>query len=146
MATISTINTDSIPATSEGTPSKSQRIAGWIMSGFIILFLLFDAVIKFVAPPEVTETTVNQLGYQPYHIGVMGITGLIGVLLYAFPRTAVLGAILLMGQLGGAIASHVRVDNPLFSHTLFPVYMGILMWGGLYLRMPALRKLFPLVR
>lgn len=146
MATTTTLNTASLPTTSKDTPSKSQRIAGWIMSGFIILFLLFDAVIKFLVPPEVVETTVNQLGYQPHHIGVMGITGLIGVLLYAFPRTAVLGAILLMGQLGGAIASHVRVDNPLFSHILFPVYMGILMWGGLYLRMPALRRLLPLVR
>lgn len=129
---------------SQNAPSKSQRITGWIMSGFVILFLLFDAVIKFAMPPEVVQTTVNELGYKAHHIGVMGITGLLAVVLYAIPRTAVLGAVLVMGQLGGAIASHVRVDNPLFSHTLFPVYIGILMWGGLWLRMPALRKLIPL--
>jgi hypothetical protein len=132
----------SVPYTSS---RKSQRIAGWAMSGFVILFLLFDAVIKFVMPPVVVQTTVNELGFQMHHIGLIGITGLVGVILYAIPRTAVLGAVLIMGQLGGAIAAQVRVDNPLFSHTLFPVYMGILMWGGLWLRMPALRSLFPVM-
>jgi hypothetical protein len=128
------------------SPSKSQRISGWVMSGFVILFLLFDALIKFAMPPNVVEVTVNELGFKPHHIGIIGVTGLIGVVLYAIPRTAVLGAILIMSQLGGAIAAHVRVDNPLFSHTLFPVYIGILMWGGLWLRMPALRRLVPIVR
>jgi hypothetical protein len=132
----------SVPYTS---PRKSQRIAGWAMSGFVILFLLFDAVIKFVMPPVVVQTTINELGFQMHHIALIGITGLVGVILYAIPRTAVLGAVLIMGQLGGAIAAQVRVDNPLFSHTLFPVYIGILMWGGLWLRMPALRSLFPIL-
>jgi len=133
----------SVPYTS---PRRSQRIAGWTMSGFVILFLLFDAVIKFFMPPAVVQTTVNELGFQIHHIGIIGITGLVSVVLYAIPRTAVLGAVLIMGQLGGAIAAHVRVDNPLFSHTLFPVYIGILMWGGLWLRMPALRSLFPFIK
>lgn len=128
------------------TPGKSQRIIGWILSGFVILFLLFDAIIKFAMPPEVVQTTVNELGFQMHHITLMGVTGLLGVLLYAFPRTSVLGAILIMGQLGGAVASHVRVDNPLFSHTLFPVYIGIMMWAGLWLRIPALRRVFPLLQ
>jgi len=127
-------------------PSKSQRITGWIMSGFVILFLLFDAIIKFVQPDVVVQTTVNELGFKLHHIGTIGVTGLIAVVLYAIPRTAILGAILITAQLGGAIASHVRVDNPLFSHTLFPVYIGILVWGGLWMRIPALRKLLPLVK
>lgn len=134
------------PATlTSNTSGKSQRIAGWVLSGIVILFLLFDAVIKFAMPPEVLQATVNELGFQVHHIGVLGITGLIGVLLYAFPKTSVLGAVLIMGQLGGAVAAHVRVDNPLFSHTLFPVYVGIIMWAGLWLRMPSLRRLFPYV-
>jgi len=124
-------------------PSRSQRIAGWIMSGFVILFLAFDAVIKFVQPDVVVQTTVNELGFQPHHILPIGIIGLVAVVLYAIPRTAFLGAILLTAQLGGAIAIHVRVDNPLFSHMLFPVYIGILVWGGLYLRQPTLRRLLP---
>lgn len=128
------------------SPSKSQRITGWVMSGFVILFLLFDSIIKFVAPPEVTQTTINELGFKAHHIGIIGAIGLVAVVLYAIPRTAVLGAVLITGQLGGAIAIHLRVDNPLFSHELFPVYLGILMWGGLWLRLPALRRLFPIVR
>ena len=128
------------------SPSKSQRITGWIMSGFVILFLLFDSIIKFVSPPEVIQTTVNELGFKAHHIGVIGVIGLVAVVLYAIPRTAVLGAVLITGQFGGAIAIHLRVDNPLFSHELFPIYLGILMWGGLWLRMPALRRLFPIVR
>jgi hypothetical protein len=116
------------------------------MSGFVILFLLFDAVIKFFMPPAVVQTTVNELGFQMHHIPLFGITGLVGVVLYAIPRTSILGAVLIMAQLGGAIAVQVRVDNPLFSHELFPVYLGILMWGGLWLRMPALRNLFPIVK
>ena len=135
--------TVSIPYTS---PRKSQLIAGWTMSGFVILFLLFDAVIKFFMPAVVVQTTVNELGFQMHHIPLVGITGLVGVVLYAIPRTAVLGAVLIMAQLGGAIAVQVRVDNPLFSHELFPVYIGILMWGGLWLRMPALRNLLPIVK
>ena len=130
----------------ETVPSKSQRITGWVMSGFVIMFLLFDSIIKFAMPPQVVETTVNELGFKPHHIGVIGVIGLVAVLLYAFPRTAVLGAVLITAQLGGAIAIHVRVDNPLFSHQLFPVYIGILVWGGLWLRLPALRRLFPIVR
>ena len=127
------------------TPSKSQRITGWIMSGFAILFLAFDAVIKFAQSDVVVQTTVNELGFQPHHILPIGIIGLVAVVLYAVPRTALLGAILLTGQLGGAIAIHVRVDNPLFSHVLFPVYIGILVWGGLYFRVTTLRRLLPLI-
>lgn len=124
---------------------KKQLIAGWVISGFVILFMLFDATIKFLKPAEVITTTVNELGYAEHHILIQGILALIVTLLYALPRTSVLGAILLTGYLGGAVASHLRIDHPLFSHTLFPVYVGILVWAGLWLRNNDLKKLFPLI-
>lgn len=124
--------------------NKKQIITGWIISGFVILFMLFDAVIKFLKPAEVITTTVNELGYAEHHILIHGILALTATLLYAIPRTSILGAILLTGHFGGAIASHLRVDNPIFSHTLFPVYIGILMWLGLWLRNKQFRNIFPL--
>ena len=84
------------------------------------------------------------LGFQAHHIIPLGILGLISTVLYLIPRTAVLGAVLLTGYFGGAIATHFRLDNPLFSHTLFPVYLALLMWGGLWLRNEGLRRLVPL--
>jgi DoxX-like family len=124
--------------------NNKQVITGWVISGFVILFMLFDAVIKFLKPAEVISTTVNELGYAEHHILIHGILALSATLLYAIPRTSILGAILLTGHFGGAIASHLRVDNPIFSHTLFPVYVGILMWLGLWLRNKQLRNIFPL--
>lgn len=112
-----------------------------IMSGLVVAFMLFDAAIKFIKPEPVIQTTVNQLGYGEHHIILTGWLALIPTLLYAYPRTSVLGAILLTAHFGGAIASHVRVDNPLFSHTLFPVYVAILMWGALWLRNNKLRAI-----
>ncbi len=125
---------------------KPALWTGRFMSGFVILFMLFDAIIKFLRLPVVIDTTVGQLGYGEHHILVHAFTGLIPTLLYAIPRTSVLGAVLLTAHLGGAIASHLRVDNPLFSHMLFPVYTAILMWGGLWLRSVKLRELLPLSR
>lgn len=127
-----------------GTISKSQLLTGRILSGLVILFMLFDATIKFMKPAEVVKTTVDELGYAEHHILIHGILALTMTLLYAIPRTSILGAILLTAHFGGAIASHLRVDNPIFSHTLFPVYIGILMWLGLWLRNLQLRNLFPL--
>jgi hypothetical protein len=126
------------------TISKSNLVAGRIISGLVILFMLFDATIKFIKPPEVIQTTVNELGYAEHHIFVHGIIALVVTLLYAIPRTSVLGAILLTAHLGGAVASHLRVDNPIFSHVLFPVYVGLLMWLGLWLRSPQLKDLIAL--
>lgn len=125
--------------------NKNQVIAGWIITGFIILFMLFDATIKFLKPAEVIRTTVNELGYAEHHIFIHGILALTATLLYAIPRTSILGAILLTAHLGGAVASHLRVDNPIFSNTLFPVYVGILMWSGLWLRNINMRKILPFV-
>ena len=125
--------------------SKTRLWISRIMSGLVILFLLMDAIMKFVKPEEVITTTVNELGYQEHHIVILGVLLLISTVLYAIPKTSVLGAILLTGYLVGAIATHLRVDNPLFSHQLFPVYLGILMWGGLWLRSEKLRSIFPFV-
>ena len=102
--------------------SKATRWTGYAMSGLVILFLLFDGGIKLVPLEIVTETSA-QIGLPPdaSFARLLGILTLIGVLLYAIPQTAVLGAILLTGYMGGAIATHLRIDSPLFSHTLFGV-------------------------
>lgn len=120
--------------------SKAKVWTSRIMSGLVILFMLADSIFKFIQPAEVVQGTID-LGYATHHIAVIGILGLLSILLYAIPRTAILGAILLTGYFGGAIATHLRLDNPLFSHTLFPVYLGILAWGGLWLRDERVRKL-----
>lgn len=98
---------------------------------------------KFLKPQQVIDGTVS-LGFGEEHITVIGALGLISTLLYAFPRTSVLGAILLTAYFGGAVATHLRLNNPLFSHTLFTVYFGIFVWGGLWLRNAKLRELLPL--
>lgn len=125
------------------TISKSRLWTARIMSGIVILFMLLDSIMKFIQPAQVVEGTVT-LGFAAHHIIPIGILGLISILLYAYPKTSILGAILLTGYWGGAIATHVRLDNPLFSHILFPVYLGILAWGGLWLVNERLRGLFPL--
>lgn len=123
--------------------SKSWLWIGRIMSWFVILFMLFDAIIKFLKLDVVIKTTVDELGYSDHHILLHGFFALIPTILYAIPRTSVLGAVLLTAHLGGAIASNLRVDNPVFSTTLFPVYTAILMWGGIWLREGRLRSILP---
>lgn len=114
-----------------------------IMSGLVILFMLFDSVFKFIQPEEVIKGTL-ELGYSEHHIFVLGLLGFISIILYAIPRTSILGVILLTGYWGGAIATHVRLDNPLFTHILFPVYLAVLAWGGIYLRDERIRELISL--
>ncbi len=109
----------------------------------MILFLLVDGGIKLV-PLDIVNETSRELGIPEHLARTLGVLTLIGVLLYAWPRTAILGAILLTGYLGGAIYVHVRAGSPLFSHTLFGVYLGLLIWGGLYLRDGTVRALIPL--
>lgn len=123
--------------------SKAQLWTGRVMSGLVIFFMAFDALMKFVCPPEVIQTTVNELGYKEHHIFTLGVIAFICALLYAIPRTSILGAVLLTAYFGGAVATHLRVDNPLASHTLFSIYIAVLMWGGLWLREPRLRALMP---
>ena len=121
--------------------------AGRILSGLVIAFLLVDAVTKLVAPQFAIDNS-PPLDWQldVATVRLLGVLLLIPTLLYAWPRTAVLGAILVTGYLGGAIATHVRVESPLFTHTLFGVYLALMVWGGLWLRTPALRALLPLVQ
>ncbi|HMU34780.1 MAG TPA: DoxX family protein [Pyrinomonadaceae bacterium] len=116
--------------------------AGRIISALPILFLLMDAVGKFVKPEPVVTGTIA-LGYNESVILPLGIVLLVCTILYAVPQTSILGAILLTGYLGGAVATHVRIGNPVFTHMLFPVYLGIMIWLGLYLRDVRLRSLVP---
>ena len=122
--------------------SNTALWTGRVLSGLVILFLLFDGAIKLI-PLDIVIETSRQLGIPTNLAVTLGVLTLAGTLLYAYPRTSVLGAILLTGYLGGAIYVHVRADSPLFSHTLFGVYLGILLWGGLYLRDERLRLIFP---
>ena len=121
-------------------PSKARLWTGRVMAGIVILFMLMDSIFKFVTNETVVEGTTS-LGFQVHHLPIMGTLGLLSIILYIIPRTEFLGAILLTGYWGGAIATHVRLDNPLFSHVLFPVYLGLLAWGALYLKSEKLREL-----
>src|SRR5262245_18259033 len=124
------------------SPSRGSVWAGRIMTGLVVAFLVVDGLMKFTHIAPVVEAP-RQLGLPINRIPAIGIILLACVAAYAFPPTAVLGAILLTGYLGGAVAVHVRVGNPLFSHVLFPTYIGALTWGGLYLRDVRLRALIP---
>ena len=125
--------------------SRGSLWAGRIVSALAALFLLMDAVMKLLKPAPVVEATV-QLGFPESVIFRLGIVLLVCVILYVMPQTSIFGAIMLTGYLGGAVASKVRVGHPLFSHTLFPVYVAALVWGGLFLREARLRALIPLRR
>ena len=120
--------------------SDRARLTGRILTGLAVAFLLFDTGVKLVGAKEAVEATV-QLGWQPHHVPVLAVIELACLLLYLVPRTAPLGAVLLTGYFGGAIATHLRLGNPLFSHILFPTYIAALVWGGLYLRDARVRTL-----
>lgn len=137
-----------MPTTAELQPvSKSARVAGRIFSGLVIAFLLLDGFIKLVPWPVVTET-LDKMGYGPSEALArsLGVITIVCTLLYAIPPTSIVGAILLTGYLGGAMASHVRIGSPLFSHVLFGFYLGLMLWGGLWLRDRTLRDLIPFRR
>jgi hypothetical protein len=122
--------------------NKMTRFTGYALTGAFTLFMLFDVGIKLMRHPMVEET-MRQLGF-PGGVDVsIGLIEAICLVLYLVPRTAVLGAVLLMGIFGGAVAVHLRQGDPLFSHILFGVYLGFFMWGGLWLRDPGLRSVFP---
>jgi DoxX-like family len=125
--------------------SESKKViwTGRVLSGIAIAFLLFDGIIKFFLdklPPEALEANAA-LQWPMEKMTTVGTILLICTLLYAVPRTTLLGAVLLTGYLGGAIASHVRVSNPLITHTLFPVYVAVFIWLGFYLRNPEFRRI-----
>src|SRR6187401_3462327 len=124
--------------------AKTARWIGRILSGLVIVFLLFDGAIKLVPWPIVTET-MDRMGYGSSETLArsLGVITIVCTVLYSIPPTSILGAILLTGYLGGAMASHVRIGSPLFTHTLFGLYLGLMLWGGLWLRDRSLRELIP---
>ena len=128
------------------TTSSSKTIwIGRVLSALAILFLLFDCVIKLLQLPVAIEGT-TQLGYPASVVLGIGVVELACLVLYVIPRTSVFGAILFTGYLGGAIATHVRIGSPLFTQVLFPIYVAVLIWGGLYAREDRLRALIPVRR
>ena len=125
--------------------SRTRHRIGIIMAGLVILFLLFDSVGKLIPVAPAVQGTI-ELGYPESAVRLIGVILLVCVIVYAIPNTSVLGAVLLTGYLGGAVATQLRAGNPLLTHTLFPIYIAVLMWGSLYLREDRLRALFPLRR
>ncbi|NOJ46891.1 DoxX family protein [Bradyrhizobium archetypum] len=136
-----TVIAETLPA------STHARWVGRILSGLVIVFLMFDGAIKLVPWPIVTET-MDRMGYGSSDALMRGLgaISIVCTVLYAIPPTSILGAILLTGYLGGAIASHVRIGSPLFTHTLFGLYLGLMLWGGLWLRDRNLQGLIPFRR
>jgi len=124
-------------------PASWRLWIGWGLSGLAILFLIMDGVMKLVGPDVVVQAQ-EKLGYPGSVTFGLGVLLLVCTALYAIPQTSVLGAILLTGYLGGAIASQLRIGEPWFSHILFGVYLGLFVWGGLYLRNDRLRAIFPI--
>jgi hypothetical protein len=118
--------------------SKAARWTGRILSATVSLLLAFDALMKLLRIPPVMKATV-QLGYPTHAVFGIGVVLAICVVAYVIPRTSLLGAVLLTGYLGGAIATHVRVGDPLWTHTLFPIYVAAVIWAGLVLRDERLR-------
>ena len=129
------------PTTADTAPvGRTARRVGLVLTGLVTLFLLFDAVTKVLRLQMVVDATV-QMGFPAWTVPVIGGTLLVCLALYLVPRTAVLGAVLLTGYLGGAVCAQLRIEAPLLSTLLFPVYTGVLVWLGLYLRSAALRAL-----
>lgn len=128
-------------AGTETAPISKRRLrAGEIVSGIAVLFLLFDSIIKVMVIAPVVES-FSQLGYSVSLSRGIGLLELVCLAVYVIPRTSIIGAILLTGYLGGAVATHVRVGSPLFTHVLFPIYVAGLLWGGLFLRDDRVRAL-----
>ncbi len=132
-------------ATELPTIGKTQLRIGWALSILTILFMVFDAAGKLALESHVLDAT-TKIGYPVAAIRPIGAIALLCTILYAVPRTAVLGAVLLTGFYGGAVASKIRIEDPLFSSILFGVYFGLIAWGGIYLRDARLRALFPFRR
>jgi len=125
--------------------SARARWAGRIITGIVVLLLAIDTAFKLVGVKEAVDGTV-QLGYAPHHLPIIGLIEVACLVVYLVPRTAPLGAVLWTGYFGGAIATHLRLDNPLFTHILSPIYVAALIWGGLYLRDARVRALLRATR
>lgn len=120
---------------------------GRVLSGAFVLFMLAASVApKYLMADMVAEQNLEPLGWQGKYLMLIASIELVCVILYVIPRTSLLGAVLMTGLLGGAIATNLRAEMPMFSHTLFGIYLGLAMWGGLWLRDSGLRGLFPVRR
>lgn len=115
--------------------SAGARWFGRIGTTIVLLFAIMDFGMKLARVKPAVDGTV-QMGYLPHHVPLIGVLALVCTIVYVIPRTAVLGAVLWTGYLGGAVASNIRIDAPLFTHTLFPVYFAALLWSSLYVRDP----------
>lgn len=125
------------------TTSRGRLWTGRIVAGIVVAFMLFDAILKLINPAGVQQAFART-GWPVHLSPVLGVILLVSTILFIVPRTTILGALLLTGFLGGAVATNVRLEEPLFSHTLFPVYFGILLWGSLWLRDSRIAALIPL--
>jgi hypothetical protein len=138
--TLDSIRTASSTSAAAGAGAARRRWPGRVLSGIPAAFLAFDAAIKLVHPAFVTEASLK-IGVPPELSVGLGVLLAACLALYLIPRTAPIGAVLLTGYLGGAVLTHLRVGDPLLSHTLFPIYVGALLWAGLYLRDDRVRRL-----
>jgi hypothetical protein len=129
----------------KGASSAAKLWTGRLMTGLPLLFIAFDGAVKFAAVPAVVEASAK-VGYGPSKLPLLGAVELLAVLFICIHRTRVFGAVLLSSYLGGAVATHVRLGDPLFTHVLSPVYFAALVWGGLYLRDARVRALSPFGR
>lgn len=142
MQAIALDDTSAGTRTGSNLGSRGALYTGRGLSALAVLFLLFDSMGKLLEVQPVVAGATH-LGYPASTVFPLGVILLLCVVAYAIPSTSTLGAVLLTGYLGGAIATHVRVENPLFSHTLFPIYVALFVWGGLFLRDARLRALLP---
>lgn len=126
--------------------TKIMTRVGYVLTGLFAVFLAVASITPKFFIPDVATESMRQLGWPESHLVLIGAIELACLVLYLVPRTAVLGAVLMTGLLGGALAAQLRVGNPLFSHTLFGLYLGLVMWGGLWLRDASLRAMFPIRR
>jgi hypothetical protein len=123
-----------------------MKKAGWVMTALYALFMLGASVAPKFIGAEVALTALTDIGWPTKYLLLIGVIELVCVILFLIPRTALLGAIVMTALLGGALASHLRAGSPLYSHTLFGIYLGLFMWAALWLRDESVRKLFPVPR
>jgi hypothetical protein len=129
-----------------GTTPSRMIWTGRVLTGLFALFMLGASIAPKLLRLPVVDENFTQLGWPPGYGLMVGLIELTCLVLYLIPGTSLFGAVLMMGLLGGAMATQIRAGSPLFSHILFSVYLGLMMWGGLWLRQPRLRRLFPLWR
>lgn len=126
--------------------SSAALWTGRVLTGLFAVFMLGASIAPKLLNMSVAQDSLTQLGWPPGYVLMIGLIELTCLVLYLIPRTALLGAVLMMGLLGGAMATQIRAGSPLFSHILFSIYLGLFMWGGLWLRDARVRALFPIRR